>query len=382
MPNSKSTIMKRKVLITMLLGILITSSASAQVSGIIRLLRIGAQSSRVVSPAIKTSSRIAPIYGVSRSTTISLQYSDDIYKSLNSPSYPTQYEEFLKDLQNKESNNVYNLKFDNSINVADYFHKERIASSQKFLRAKGYYTESVDGSWDDETKKALLRYINAQISELKAEELLKIYENIPPELLTHLYQKKSYNPYYKNNITTRLVESQHALKKLGYYSSNVDGIYGPLTNSALILFESDYKLKNIEYLMHYNIHEDVIKIEFNRANDFVNYWKKASEDLYNCSPSLCLTEDQVSISLECNGQTIEFSTKGCIKVTASNGVHKKDYTFGKNCKDETCVGSAKICYSKKPNVSIDFCDISVNASSGGLEISSVSGGITRTAKIF
>ena len=118
-----------------------------------------------------------------------------------------------------------------------------VSSMQTALKAQGYYAGDVDGKFGQGTLDAVLAFQAAK--GLKADgiagdaTLTKLYgKPADPETPGIGKLPKSANTLYYTCTGTRVESLQKALKKLGYYSGDVDGVFGESTLKAVRKFQS------------------------------------------------------------------------------------------------------------------------------------------------
>ncbi|MBR2287765.1 MAG: peptidoglycan-binding protein [Clostridia bacterium] len=137
-----------------------------------------------------------------------------------------------------------------------------VRALQKQLKALGYYTGSVDGSYGLETETAVMRFQRA--AGLKAdgiagtETLAKLYStsataaptrtpartNAPSApTATPVIASTGYITLREGSSGDAVRDLQTKLKSLGYYSGSVDGTYGSATVTAVRNFQSATNLR-------------------------------------------------------------------------------------------------------------------------------------------
>jgi len=174
------------------------------------------------------------------------------------------------------------------------------------------------------------------------------------------------------------------LKKLNYYSGEIDGLKGPKTKEAIIDFESDFGLIETKYNFRNSEKKNFIQIEITNGDDFLNYWgKRKMNNSLECSSSMCISNDKIVISTNCAGIEIGVSTKSEVTLSASIGQNKYETTFNKEKTKDSCSINWKVCLSKDPNVSINICNFSLIATSGGkLKLSATRGNQTKNINLL
>lgn len=118
-----------------------------------------------------------------------------------------------------------------------------VTNMQTALKAQGYYTGDVDGKFGQGTLTAVQAFQTAKG--------LKVDGIAGDATLTALYGKaapvtdpgigklpKSANTLYYTCTGTRVESLQKALKKLGYYAGDIDGVFGESTLKAVRAFQS------------------------------------------------------------------------------------------------------------------------------------------------
>lgn len=364
---------------------------------------------KLFKPAAKKSHKMArSTYKISKSTlhTIPLNPSPTTYTSIipdnpNAFLYSTDLNHYLRknSLIDEKAHHTDFFKHlesrDNSTSsVIIAFHRDRISSAQRYLKSKGFLDHEVSGVWDEKTQKALIRYHTSFSNELKSypnsisktKALKEFNSAIPKELLSKTFNKnKVYKQFIEERLFEKITVAQSNLNKLGYYNGKVDGLYGPDSHKARKAFEKDFDLSKIKYDFVYAKSDRIAHIEIKEGDDFIKYWSKQREDIETmCNPSLCISKDNLAISLDCNGQTLGISTQGEVTVSASNGTDTFEQTFNKQQNSSSiCEIDWKICLSKTTKMDVSICNVAVTTSSAGhFKISSKNGNKTRSVSLF
>jgi len=393
----------RLLCFSLVLTMLSANPASAQWSVLARGV------SKLFKPAAKNSYKMArSTYKIPKSTlhTIPQSPSPTSYTSVipdnpNSFSYSTDLNSYLKKNSlvygtRNQTDFFSHLKLRESLDasVIRNYHEERISSAQKYLKSKGYLDSEVSGVWDNESQKALIRYHTVftnklksyPSSTLKSQALKEFNSAIPKELLSKAFTKnRSYKLFVEKRYYEKITVLQSNLKKLKYYNGKVDGLYGPNSHKARRAFEKDFNLTNTKYDFVYTESDRIAHIEIKDGNDFMKYWSKQSDNLEAaCSPSFCISNDNVAMSINCNDQTLGITTKGEITISATNGTDTFEHTFNKQqSSNSPCDTNWKVCLSKDPNVDVSICNVSINASSAGqVKISAKSGNRSKSISLF
>lgn len=186
----------------------------------------------------------------------------------------------------------------------------------------------------------------------------------------------------------KILKTQKELKKMGYYKGFPDGISGKETDASLTAFRKAYSLEKDDKIFIYT--RDGRKVvSYDDPDDFLKKFETLGEGC-GAPLSICVDNDLVaSFVLECNGQSIEFSTEGDISLTASyNGetysatLNQKEKASEKNYSDfdgnntyedpvnflkyyqssydqnkNVCENAVKLCLGKDKSISFEInCD--------------------------
>lgn len=158
------------------------------------------------------------------------------------------------------SNSTVNAVFPSLRRMFSNLPKSKRMTIQRSLAKKGLYTSSIDGAWGRNTLIGIARFTAEHLNSIN----LKASENVEIVLDAILEQSAlartkvakptiygavakrdaaatkvaSKTSSYKNNYTGQSLlyrkQIQFALKKLGFYSSSIDGLWGNGTSSAIV----------------------------------------------------------------------------------------------------------------------------------------------------
>lgn len=159
----------------------------------------------------------------------------------------------------KNSNSVFpNLKREFvSLNTQD---RKKI---QQNLKAKGYYSSTIDGLWGRNTLVALVEYSSVRLRaiDLRSPNIVRILldevrldygtnktiakQGVLERVYSELENQKNiqnkssaFKSSFLNQTQLKRKQIQYALNKLGYYRSGIDGLWGNGTKNALTSFAS------------------------------------------------------------------------------------------------------------------------------------------------
>jgi len=113
-----------------------------------------------------------------------------------------------------------------------------VAAVQARLRTYGYYKSTVDGAWGNRTLAAVLRYQSD--NRLTVDGV--VGSGTANRLGITLSTAVRSGGIAKGKTAANVKAVQNALKKLGYFTSVVDGVWGRRTMCAVMSFQSDSKL--------------------------------------------------------------------------------------------------------------------------------------------
>lgn len=315
---------------------------------------------RVILKIIKKTAKKAPIPHPTPSRTLNKlpnyykhnPYSAErIYSIGENPNYRNEFLSNRPSVINDNSTSMrsYSTIHTNTIKTPE---TRRISRTQNFLREKG---------------------------DIKSVKTSKKYH---PESIILRREK-----WLAANTKEEVIMSQHNLKRLGYYKGKIDGVNGPKSQKAMQQFKNEYNLNNSNFRI-LNESENTVKGNIEKGDDFIDYWKTKSNNIkQKCTPTLCLHNDKITISLDFNGVSIELSTKSEISVSFSNEKYTYTKKYNDDLDDETqnqedCDIEWKVCLSKQPDISIDICNYSFNTSSGSFKISTSEGPFSKTEQIW
>lgn len=109
-----------------------------------------------------------------------------------------------------------------------------VVKLQTKLKEKNYYTSTVDGIYGSLTRAAVIQF--------QRDNRLLVDGIAGPQTLSALYQSASTQTATILKIGSRgqaVIDLQSQLKNLNYYTSSIDGIYGPKTAEAVRAFQRD-----------------------------------------------------------------------------------------------------------------------------------------------
>jgi len=109
-----------------------------------------------------------------------------------------------------------------------------VVQLQTKLKEKNYYTSTVDGIYGSLTRAAVIQF--------QRDNRLLVDGIAGPQTLSALYQSASTQTATILKIGSRgqaVIDLQSQLKNLNYYTSSIDGIYGPKTAEAVRAFQRD-----------------------------------------------------------------------------------------------------------------------------------------------
>jgi hypothetical protein len=301
----------------------------------------------------------------------------------------------LKELKISEPLRIYldidipssSFFFDESIT---YEHR-RIYQAQQFLDEVNYFISRASGDWDFMTEYAFNVYHlgNEEDVRKQIELFMEISKYDVLNKNTNMVNvKKEYVNSQLKKVEKEVIITQRNLNRLGYYSDEIDGIFGPNSQIAMLSFKNDYHLERTNFKFLPMQSEDVIKVQFEKGKDFIKYWKTNSNtEKQECEPALCFQEDKITIVLKCNDVSVKFSTNGEILINLKNENHTYTRKFNSPSddeqKNEDCELKHKVCISNKPDYVFSVCGMIFKASSSGsFTISSKDGPITRTVPIW
>ncbi|QDP40408.1 C40 family peptidase [Radiobacillus deserti] len=140
-------------------------------------------------------------------------------------------------LQNEVLSQAQNLKYGQ--------HNESVIVLQYKLSQLNYFKQPVDGEFGIRTEYALKSFqkdhhltVNGVANQKTITTLMKI------ERKKYLQPLKSIkNDYVPGEQGEDITKIQKALQYFGYYKGELDGIYGPLTDKAIINFQEDHGLE-------------------------------------------------------------------------------------------------------------------------------------------
>lgn len=113
-----------------------------------------------------------------------------------------------------------------------------VAAVQARLKTYGYYKTTVDGAWGNNTLSAVLAYQSA--SGLTVDGV--VGSGTASKLGLTLSSSARSGGITQGKTYENVKAVQTALKKLGYYTSGVDGVWGKRTMCAVMSYQSDHGL--------------------------------------------------------------------------------------------------------------------------------------------
>ena len=171
-----------------------------------------------------------------------------------------------EEMKSFSSNSTVNAVFPSLTRMFNNLPKHKRIAIQNSLTNKGLYSSSIDGAWGRNTLIGIARFtaehvnsINLKSSEnieivlaamveqgpLKRTKVAKptIFDAVAKRgnaATNHVSNSFNFKGEYTSQSLLRRKQIQYALKKLGFYSSSVDGLWGDGTSSAIV----DYAQSN------------------------------------------------------------------------------------------------------------------------------------------
>lgn len=124
-----------------------------------------------------------------------------------------------------------------------------VTEVQEQLKAKGYYTYTIDGIFGPITEKAVKQFQNANGLSATGTVDVKTKEKLSAATAPTKVQKPKEEKNVVSGLTvgsrgSAVTALQEGLKARGYYNYSVDGIFGPVTERAVKEFQSIVGLKS------------------------------------------------------------------------------------------------------------------------------------------
>lgn len=280
--------------------------------------------------------------------------------------------------------------------------KNDIKKSQEFLKQKGYYKDRVDADWGPNSQKAFDDYYTDHYQELAefrhkvmvdADDLEKyvlqkaqIRTDLPveaytyQELLDHSISIRQQRNL-RNNTNSLILRRRSEIEKYELRKqrdSEVLTSQGFLEPSNSIVSNREYQAAKKNFQDFYNIDEvidyqlrksgDQNILYFNESDDFLKYFddiKRTESDCFLKS-TLCITEKELSLKIECNGVSLTMKTRGIIELSATSKATQKSYsvTFPRKVRPdsgtEDCQIGGQLCLSgNSVSGSINICGTSI-----------------------
>ncbi|TYQ16556.1 UNVERIFIED_CONTAM: N-acetylmuramoyl-L-alanine amidase [Acetivibrio alkalicellulosi] len=108
---------------------------------------------------------------------------------------------------------------------------------QEALQQKGYYNSNVDGIFGRITENSVIRF--------QTDNRISVDGIAGPQTKSLLYANNTSNNFVTLRFGSRgisVTKLQQALQNRGYYSGVIDGIFGRITESAVIRFQTDNRI--------------------------------------------------------------------------------------------------------------------------------------------
>lgn len=123
-------------------------------------------------------------------------------------------------------------------------HGESVRLLQQKLNKLSFYEDDIDGDYGLLTEHAVKRFqaayrldISGQADTLTVEELLRAERKMHLKIIVEMSGSIAPGMFNEN---VEMV--QKSLQYFGYYTGEIDGIYGPLTDQALLVAESEHNV--------------------------------------------------------------------------------------------------------------------------------------------